>query len=989
MFIDTHGLPIEFIIEKQLGIKTKQEILDFGIDKYNDACRAIVMKYSNEWKHTIERVGRWVDMENDYKTMDTSYMESVWWVFSELFKKGLVYRGYKVIYYSMGCKSPISNFEAKSNYQRVSDWAINIKFELVESKQQNTFLLVFTTTPWSLPANLAISVNPEFDYCKIKLDDEENGPTYIVGKPHLDRTLGKRKYTVLSTIKGTELVGLKYKPLFDYYKDYHESRTFKIYGADFVVAEKGTGLVHCAPAHGEEDYDMCLKNKLFSKLEIPPCPLDDDCNFTDIVTHFKGRNVKESENDIVAHLKETGQLFSKGKEVHDYPMCWRSDTPLLQKVCECWFINVEKLTSKLVENNAGVKWVPDFVGSNRFGEWLKNSQDWCVSRNRFWGTPINLWSNDSGSEVVCVNSIIQLETLAGLKPGSITDLHRHHIDKITIPSPTTGEPLHRVEFTFDCWLESGSMPYAQNHFPFAENSEFRQADFIAEGLDQTRGWFYTLLVIGTGLFGVSPYKNVIVNGIVLAEDGEKMSKRKNNYPPVDKILDEFGADALRLYLINTPVVKGGDIKFNPDEIREVARRYSMMLKNTTKFFREMVEVYKQSTDIDDFRTRSLDDLKKDEKITAMDEWILQCLNDLISTVHSSMNNYNLNGIVDKFYKFIDQLSRWYMNMNKKRYKRCQDTIPLDVLGLCLYYFSMISAPFAPFISEGVYQQLCPYLPLELCKWQSIHYFQIPDAETGVWNSDGALLELFDYVSDIIDAVRVIREKRSNPSTKLPLLQITLTHKEDSVLTMIARLEDQLCNELNIECIKYSTKVDDIVDYDLRPDVSVIKKRLQGREVGDAIKYVKQLSSAQKQKIGSTQTVPQDSPVRMEELKVLKLPRADIKVETTDRITLEYDDSITPEILEKYAGNQFHRAYQQARKDAKLVQTDVMIVEYWCSSELFEVLIKHGATQRNNAVYRGVEYIEPENGCYFLKKVKLDMGDVFIVLRTPLNEVNKF
>jgi isoleucyl-tRNA synthetase len=522
------------------------------------------------------------------------------------------------------------------------------------------------------------------------------------------------------------------------------------------------------------------------------------------------------------------------------------------------------------------------------------------------------------------------------------------------------------------------MPYAQHGFPFAEGSEYRQADFIAEGLDQTRGWFYTLLVLGTALFDECPYKNVIVNGIVLAEDGEKMSKRKNNYPPVDEILSQFGADALRLYLINTPVVRAGDIKFTPSDIREVARRYSMMLKNATKFFSEMVGLYLQATSTDKYTIPTISQLRGRGNIEVMDEWIMECLNELLSSVTDLMNKYQLNGIVEKFYRFIDQLSRWYMNMNKKRYKRCDNTVPLDVLGLCLYHFSLISAPFAPFITESVYQHLrkyeCPNHQLD-----SIHYHQIPSED--VWNSNGDLLELFDYVSDIVDVVRVIRNKRANTSAKMPLLRITLLHREQSVLDTLKRIEPHLRSQLNIEQVEYSTEVNGLVQYDLQPDIPKLKLRIQGREVGDAIRYVKQLTPAQKQQFGSTRTVPDDSPIRIEELKIIKSPNPGVKVETTNRITVEYDDSITRELTEKFTVNQFHRQYQQARKDAYLVQTDRVVLEYSCTPELNEILVKHHAPDKHSAVYMP-QGIDPDHYSDFLlcAKPSLELGEITILLR---------
>jgi isoleucyl-tRNA synthetase len=522
------------------------------------------------------------------------------------------------------------------------------------------------------------------------------------------------------------------------------------------------------------------------------------------------------------------------------------------------------------------------------------------------------------------------------------------------------------------------MPYAQQHYPFDENSTFQPADFIAEGLDQTRGWFYTLLVIGTGLFGTSPYKNVIVNGIVLAEDGEKMSKSKGNYPPVTDILDEFGADALRLYLINTPVVRAGDIQFSSTNIREVVRRYSMMLKNATKFLFEMVGVYQQTTSATGPYTLSTLEELKFEKLTVTDEWILQCLNELIESVHCQMDKYELNGIVDKFYRFIDQLSRWYMNLNKKRYKACYSRAPIDVLGVCLYYFSLISAPFAPFITESVFQQLrslkCPSHELE-----SIHFHRIPKSK--VWDSDGDLLDLFDYVSDIVDMVREIRGERENSSAKLPLRKIVLCHHNFAVLDKLKKIGDLLKTELNIEHLVYDHRENELVEYDVQLNIPEIKKRVQGRQIGEAIKYINGLTPDQKQSIGERHVVFDDSPVWYSELKIIKNPKAGEAVKTTNRITVQFDDSITPDLLEKYTANQFHRAYQQARKEAKLAQTDRIIFEYNCSPELNAIINKYGVAQRNDAVFISGDIDPDEYDEYLIcTRPKLQFGEVTILLR---------
>ncbi|KAL8543271.1 hypothetical protein ACS0TY_003986 [Phlomoides rotata] len=862
---DCHGLPVEHEIDVKLGIKSREDVIKMGIKNYNEECMAIVQRYVGEWEKTVIRMGRWIDFRNDYKTMDLNFMESVWWVFAQLFQKGLVYRGFKVMPYSTGCKTPLSNFEANSNYREVPDPEIMVAFPVIDDLD-GASLVAWTTTPWTLPSNLALCVNAKFVYVKVRnkfngkvlvvaesrlaelpvekakkglADGAVGGPENSKSKPKSSggKTKSVDTYEILGKFSGASLVGKKYVPLFDYFKDYSDV-AFKVVADNYVTDDSGTGVVHCAPAFGEDDYRVCLENGIISKGENLVVAVDDDGCFTERVVEFKGRYVKDADKDIIQAVKEKGRLIKTGSFTHNYPFCWRSDTPLIYRAVPSWFVAVEKIKDKLLENNKKTYWVPDFVKEKRFHNWLENARDWAVSRSRFWGTPLPLWISEDGEEVVVMDSIEKLEKLSGEK---VTDLHRHKIDHITIPSKRGAEfgVLRRVEDVFDCWFESGSMPYAYIHYPF-ENVELFENNFpghfVAEGLDQTRGWFYTLMVLSTALFEKPAFRNLICNGLVLAEDGKKMSKRLKNYPPPSEVIDDYGADALRLYIINSPVVRAEPLRFKKDGVYGVVKDVFLPWYNAYRFLVQNAKRL-EVEGLAPFRPFDSSILQKSSNV--LDQWINSATQSLVHFVRQEMDAYRLYTVVPYLLKFLDNLTNIYVRFNRKRLKGRTGEEDCRIALSTLYHVLLTAcksmAPFTPFFTEILYQNL---RKASNGSEESIHFCSFPTVEG---KRGDRIEESVSRMTTIIDLARNIRERHNKP-LKTPLKEMVIVHPDADFLDDIAgKLREYVLEELNVKSLVPCNDTLKYATLRAEPDFSVLGKRL-GKSMGAVSKEVKAMST---------------------------------------------------------------------------------------------------------------------------------------------------
>ncbi|MEE0878737.1 MAG: isoleucine--tRNA ligase [Treponemataceae bacterium] len=916
---DCHGLPVENLIEKELGLNSKTDIENYGVANFNEACRDSVLRYVNEWKQTITRLGRWVDFDNDYKTMNPDYMESIWWVMKSLWEKGLLYEGHYILPYCPRCSTVLSNHElATGGYKDVHDPAITIRFKVVkagpsinddEITNGKTYFLAWTTTPWTLPSNLGLTAGPDIDYVKVKDGDEY----YILAQARLGAYYkNPEDYEIIWTKKGSELLGCKYEPLFPYFASLETNEdgsdgAFRVFNADFVSTEDGTGIVHTAPGFGEDD------NKVFKGSGVPTvCPVDNECKFTSEVPDYKGRFVKECDKDIMERLKQEGKLVKRDQILHAYPHCWRCSSPLIYRGVGSWFVKVESMRDKLLKANSQITWQPAHIKEGRFGKWLANARDWAISRNRYWGNPLPIWKCPDCGKTICVGSRQELKDLSGTYPE---DLHKHFVDKITIPCKCGGT-MTRIPEVLDCWFESGSMPYAQNHYPF-ENKEYFEkhfpANFISEGLDQTRGWFYTLTVLAAALFDRPAFENCVVNGLILASDGKKMSKSLRNYTDPAEVMSKFGADAIRLFLMHSPAVKADDLKYSDDGVRDVLKGILIPLWNSYSFF---------------VTYANIDNVKATGKAfenslpsNPLDRWILSITQKLVKDVTEALDDYDLSKAIDPIVAYIDQLNNWYIRRSRRRFWKSENDSDkneaYESLYIALKTFAQVAAPVIPFITESIYLNLRNENDAE-----SVHLCDYP-----VYNEkfrDEQLEFKMDTVQKAVSMGRSLRYQY-NLKIRQPLKSVELVTRNPEEKKVLLEMEDSIREELNVKKVVFHEREDELVEYQAKANF-----RTLGKELGPLMKAasvkIAELEQEAIQSIldGSTLSIEVEGKnveLTIEKIIVERLEKANLKVVNDGTLTVALDSEITEELkLEGYVRD-LVRGIQNLRKESGLAVTD--------------------------------------------------------------------
>ncbi len=917
---DCHGLPVEYEMEKELGISGKRQIEEYGIARFNESCRSIVLRYTAEWRTVITRLGRWVDFDNDYKTMDADYMESIWWIISELWKRELLYEGFYILPYCPRCSTALSNFELNlGGYQDVQDPSITVKFKLTE--EEDAYFLAWTTTPWTLPSNLALALGPEIEYVKVA-DGKEK---YILAAERLSTYYkSPEEYEVLQRYRGRELANLQYEPLFPYFRTLADSGAFRTYVADYVSIEEGTGIVHTAPGFGEDDYTL-LKDTAVPTV----CPVDPEGRFTEEVSDYQGVFVKDADKQIVKDLKSRGAVVHHSSYLHAYPHCWRCSSPLIYRAISSWFVDIQKIKTSMLNANSQIFWVPEHIRGGRFGKWLEGARDWAISRNRYWGNPIPVWRCDGCGEQVCIGSRAELEQLSGEK---VEDLHKHFVDEITFPcKKECGGTMRRIPEVLDCWFESGAMPYAQSHYPFENREHFEEnfpADFISEGLDQTRGWFYTLVVLAAALFNKPAFMHCIVNGLVLAEAGKKMSKSARNYTDPMQVMNEFGADALRLFLMHSACVKAEDLRYSDGGVKEVLKNVIIPLWNAYSFFVTYAN-------IDNIEPRHAPENPENP----IDRWILSETQALIQEVGEQLELYDLQKAIDPIVEFIDLLNNWYIRRSRRRFWRSKSKNDVDkqqayeTLHSVLITLVQVSAPFIPFITEEIYRNLKTDSMSE-----SVHLSDFPK-----YNPDKRDTELEQKMKLTRQAVSMGRALRTMHNLKIrqPLRALHLVTKDRQETRILIEMEDLIKDELNVRSIVFRENEEELVEYSAKPNYKILGKQL-GKDMKAAADRIEALSMREIQSLleGATLSIELESTqptgvrraadrpsggrvfdLTEEGVIIERREKENLKVLNEGSLTVALDPELSEELIQEGMVRDLVRGIQNLRKEMNLEVTD--------------------------------------------------------------------
>ena len=948
---DTHGLPVEIEVEKELDLEGRAQVEEYGVAEYNKKCRESVLKYKDLWDELTNRMAYWVDLDDPYITFDNNYIESVWWAFKTLHEKGLVYKGYKIQWYSPGSGTVLSSHEVSLGYEETQDPSIFVKFKLDDA--EDTYFLAWTTTPWTIISNMALAVNTGLDYVKIELSEGSRTEYYIMAKDCIEEVID-HDYEIVDEFTGQELVGQSYEPVFDYAKKAADpSEAWRVIAADYVTTDEGTGVVHTAPAFGADDYDTC------QDAGIPMFnPIDKDGKFTDDVPDFEGQWFKDADKEISRAIKDKHLMYKHETCVHNYPFDWRKGTPLMSYPVESWFVETTDVKDKMVSSNKKINWKPESTGTGRFGKWLENNVDWAVSRQRYWGSPIPIWVSDENPDhIEVVGSIEELKKKAGLSDDAEIDLHRPYIDDITWEGPDGGT-MRRIPDLLDVWFDSGSMPFAQWHYPFENKDKFNDnfpADFIAEGVDQTRGWFYTLHALGTMLFDQPAYQNVVANGLVLDENGNKMSKSKGNAVEPFEVIQKYGADTVRWYMMSNSS-PWENLKFSEDGLQDTQRKFFNTIVNSYSFF----AMY---ANIDGFTYSGTPIPVGDRQ--EMDRWVISRLNTTVKLVDEYLDDYEPTKAARTIEDFVEELSNWYVRRNRRRFwkegKSLDKTAAYQTLYECLVDLAKLISPIAPFLGEWLYQRLNQVTEVDE---ESVHISFYPTVEeTAI---DKQLEHRMDLAQQISSMVLSLRNK-IEINVRQPLERIILPIEDEDERQAVESVKDIILDEVNVKKVQFVDDDSGIVHKKAKPNYPKLGSKL-GAKMKPVAAKVGKLTTKEITEYEETGSIELDLgdqgmvQLGSDGLEIVRSGLEGWSVETENGLSVALDTDLSAELVQEGLAREFVNRIQNMRKEADFEIVDRITIGF------------DGSGQLEEAVNSMKDYIKSETLAEHIQPEELDVSD---------------